>query len=171
LAKFSVLIVDDEEEIRNALGRCLRREGYELHFAAGAAEALEVLQRREIDLVLTDHRMPDMTGLELIITLKETHPDVLRVILTGCADFETIKAAINEAEIFRFLTKPWDDDDLRITLRSARQRRELERENRRLLATLRRQQNVLAELEKTHPGITKLERDEDGAIVISLDDE
>jgi DNA-binding NtrC family response regulator len=171
LAKFSVLIVDDEEEIRNALGRCLRREGYQIRFANGAAEALEIVQREDFDLILTDHRMPEMTGLELITTLKDTHPGMMRVILTGCADFGTIKAAINEAEIYRFLTKPWDDDDLRLTIKSALHRRELERENRRLLATIRRQHDLLSDLERMHPGITKLERDEDGAIVISLDED
>lgn len=170
MTKFSVLIVDDEDDVRNALGRSLRREGYELHFAASGTQALEVLQKVRVDLVVTDHRMPDMTGLELVKTIKATHPDVMRIILTGYADFDTIKAAVNEAEIYRFLTKPWDDDDLRLTIRTALERRELERENRRLLATVKRHESLLAELEREHPGITKVERDANGAIVIGDED-
>jgi DNA-binding NtrC family response regulator len=166
LGKFAVLIVDDEADVRSAIGRSLRREGYELHFASGGPEALDILQRVEIDIVITDHRMPGMTGLELIKLVKDTYPDVMRVILTGNADFDTIKAAVNEAEIYRFLTKPWDDDDLRLTLKGALERRELEREVRRLAAVVRRQESLLNELEKTHPGITKVERDASGAIVI-----
>jgi YesN/AraC family two-component response regulator len=163
---FSVLLVDDEEDVRNALTRTLRREGWDLHLASSGAEALEILERVPVDLVLTDQRMPGMTGLELIKAVRERYPQVMRVILTGYAEFETIKAAVNEAEIFRFLTKPWDAEDLRLTLRSAAERRALERERDELLATVRRQQSQLDELEKTHPGITQVERDETGTIVI-----
>jgi DNA-binding NtrC family response regulator len=170
VARFSVLIVDDEDDVRTALERTLRREGWDLHLASSAAGALDVLERNHVDLVVTDQRMPGMTGLELLKIIKETHRDVIRVILTGFADFETIKAAVNEVEIYRFLNKPWDDLDLRLTLRSALEKRALERENQRLLAMIRRHEQVLADLERTHPGITKIERDESGAIVIGDDD-
>jgi two-component system probable response regulator PhcQ len=163
---FSVLLVDDEEDVRNALVRTLRREGWDLHTAASGAEALEILKRVPVDLILTDHRMPGMTGLELVKVVRERYPKVMRVILTGYAEFETVKAAVNEAEVFRFLTKPWDSEDLRLTLRTAAQRRALEREQDDSPAAARRQQGQLAELEKTHPGITQVERDETGAIVI-----
>jgi DNA-binding NtrC family response regulator len=168
--KFSVLIVDDEVGPRNAIGRTLRREGYELYFASGGAEALEIIEQGNIDLVLTDNRMPGMTGLELVKKVREAHPEVVRIIITGYADLDTVREAINEAEVYRFLIKPWDDDDLRLTLRAAAERRRLERENRRLLATVRRHEEILAELEKQQPGITKVDRDETGAIIIPDED-
>jgi YesN/AraC family two-component response regulator len=171
VARFSVLLVDDEDDVRAALRRALLREGWELHQASSGAEALTILALTSIDLVVTDQRMPGMTGLELIRIIKEKHPDVMRVVLTGYGDFETIQAAVNEAEIYRFLTKPWDDLDLRLTLRSALELRALERDNRRLLALIRRQEMLLTDLERTHPGITQVERDESGAIIISDHDD
>ena len=163
---YSILLVDDEDEVRSALARSLRREPYELVTAQSGAEALGILRQRPIDVIISDQMMPEMTGLELIKTVKTEYPNVLRVILTGYADFETVKAAINEAEIYRFLTKPWDDDDLRLTLRNAVHRLALERDNHHLKATVRRHEDRLRELERIHPGITHVTRDESGAIVL-----
>lgn len=167
---FNVLLVDDEEDIRTALSRCLRREGYTLVQAASGAEALSIVQRRQIDIIVTDQMMPEMTGVELLTRIREVHPHVVRIVLTGYADFEVVKAAINEAEIFRFLTKPWDDDDLRLTLRNAAHRLSLERENTRLSAKVREHEARLRELERNHPGITAVARDDSGAIVIDEDE-
>lgn len=166
---YSVLLVDDEEDIRNALSRCLRREGYELIGASSGPEALGILGQRPVDIIISDQMMPEMCGLDLIKAVRDLYPQIIRIILTGYADFDTVKAAINEAEIYRFLTKPWDDDDLRLTVRAAAQRLGLERDNDRLSLTVRRHEARLRELERTHPGITEVRRDETGAIVI--DDE
>jgi two-component system, probable response regulator PhcQ len=167
--KFSILLVDDEDEIRNALSRSLRREPYELVTASSAADALAILRQRAIDVIVSDQMMPEMTGLELFKQVRAEHPQVLRIILTGYADFDVVKSAINDAEIYRFLTKPWDDDDLRLTLRNAVHRLSLERDNHQLKQTVRRHEERLNELERLHPGITQVKRDESGAIV--LDDE
>lgn len=163
---YSVLLVDDEEDIRNALGRCLRRDGYDLIGASSGPEALTILRQRPVDIIISDQMMPEMTGLELITAVKDEYPKVVRIILTGYADFDTVKAAINEAEIYRFLTKPWDDDDLRLTVRHAAERLALQRDNLRLTVTVRHHEERLRELERLHPGITAVRRDEGGAIVI-----
>src|SRR5690349_14681200 len=128
-----VLIVDDEENVRNALRRSLRKQGYELYFAAEPSEALTLLAQQPVDLVLSDHLMPNMTGLELLKVVRDRHPDCVRMILTGHADMQTAIDAINHGEIYRFLTKPWDDVELRVTLHLAFEQLDLQRENRRLL--------------------------------------
>jgi two-component system probable response regulator PhcQ len=165
-----VLIVDDEENVRNALRRSLRREGYELFFAAEPAEALTLLARQPVDLVLSDHLMPNMTGLELLKLVRDRHPDCVRMILTGHADMQTAIDAINHGEIYRFLTKPWDDADLKVTLHLAFEQLDLQRENRRLLAMVRQQERILKQIETDHPGLAQVNRDASGAIVIDAEE-
>ncbi|MHB8419789.1 MAG: response regulator [Myxococcales bacterium] len=166
----SLLIVDDEENVRRALARALREDGYELRFAGSGKEALELLKQEPADMVLSDHMMPAMTGLELMREVRKAHPDSLRLILTGYADLEMAISAINEGEIYRFLTKPWDQVELQVTVRLGFERLLLERENRRLLATVKRQSDFIRDLEAEHPGISAVERDAGGAVVIDDDD-
>lgn len=161
-----ILVVDDEENVCKALRRTLKRDGYEVVTAGSPAEALETLKREKFDLILSDHLMPEMTGLELLKLVHDRHPDMMRMMLTGHADIETAIAAINQGEIYRFLSKPWDDAELKVTLFLAFERLDLERENRRLLAMLRHQNDLLRSLEDQYPGISKVERDADGAILI-----
>jgi two-component system, probable response regulator PhcQ len=161
-----VLIVDDEENVCRALRRTLRKEGYELFFASQPSEALELLKTTPVDIVLSDHLMPNMTGLEFLKIVHDRHPDCLRIMLTGHADMQTAIDAINHGEIYRFLTKPWDDTELKVTLHLAFEQLELERENRKLLAMVRRQHDLLKSLEGQYPGIGDLVRDSEGRIVI-----
>ncbi len=164
-----VLVVDDEVNICNALRRSLRKEGYEILVANEPAQGLEILKTEKVDLVLSDHLMPNMTGLEFLTIVRDRHPDTVRILLTGHADMETAIKAINDGQVYRFLTKPWDDVELKVTLYLAFEHLELQREHRRLIATVRRQDNLLKVLEKQYPGIASIQRDENGAILI--DDE
>lgn len=166
----SILIVDDEENVRNALRRALRKEGYTLHFADGPEAGLALLQRTHIDLVISDHMMPQMSGIEFLTVVRDRHPEVMRLMITGHADLETAIKAINHGEIYRFLTKPWDDVELKVTLFLAFERQDLEAENKRLLAQVRRQQLFLGAIEREHPGIVDVYRDENGAIVLTDDE-
>ena len=161
-----ILIVDDEENVCRALCRSLCKEGYELATSNDPAAALELLSREKFDLVLSDHLMPNMTGLEFLKIVRTRFPDTVRLMLTGHADMQTAIDAINHGEIYRFLTKPWDDTELKITLFLAFEQLDLERENRRLLAMVRRQADLIKTLEKDHPGIGHIVRDASGAIVI-----
>ncbi|HVE83600.1 MAG TPA: response regulator [Myxococcales bacterium] len=161
-----ILIVDDEENVCNALRRTLRREGYEIDVANHPAEALEKLLRTRYDLVLSDHLMPDMTGLELLKIVRNRHPDCMRLMLTGHADMQTAIDAINQGEIYRFLTKPWEDTELKVTLHLAFEQQDMERENRRLLAMVRQHEGMMTRMEAEHPGICSIIRDERGAILI-----
>jgi len=161
-----ILIVDDEENVRKALGRCLKREGYELFFAAGPEEGLDLLKTTKVDAVISDHLMPNMTGLEFLKMVRNRYPDCLRIMLTGHADMQTAIDAINQGEIYRFMTKPWDDTEVKVTLFIGFEQLDLERENRQLLAMVRRQGDFIKGLEKDYPGIARVLRDADGAIVI-----
>jgi diguanylate cyclase (GGDEF)-like protein/PAS domain S-box-containing protein len=114
-----LLLVDDETNILNALNRALRRDGYRILTATCAEEALEILGREEIDVIVSDQRMPGMTGTELLSRVKEMYPDIVRIVLSGYTDLAAITNAINEGAIYKFLTKPWTDEELRTQIRDA----------------------------------------------------
>lgn len=133
----SILVVDDDDNARHGLGLSLRSGGYRVSFAANAESALELLRLEPVDVVISDHRMPGMSGLEFLKLVRDRHPDTVRIMLTGHADMEMAIKAINQGEIYRFLTKPCDRVELQVTLHLACEKLQLERENRRLLAVIR----------------------------------
>lgn len=167
MKRHKILIVDDEPFVRRALERALREiDNTEVIEAESGPKALELIEEHEVHLVISDERMPEMTGVELLKEVKRRHPDVIRIILTGYADIKAAIAAINEGEIYRYLTKPWDADDLLLTVRQALQLYDLLRTNQELRRTVERQIAHLHALERKYPGITKVERDDDGMIVL-----
>lgn len=117
--KLSVLLVDDEPNILSALRRVLRRDGYEIFTAQSGEEALELLANNPVMVILSDQRMPNMTGTEFLSRVKIMHPRTVRIILSGYADLNSITEAINKGEIYKFRTKPWDDEELRNDVREA----------------------------------------------------
>ena len=106
-----VLLVDDEPEILYSLKSLLRRE-FELHTAESAGEALEILGKHPIHVVMTDQRMPEMTGIELVGRVKVQYPEAMRIVFTGYADIKAVIEAINAGGLYRYITKPWDPDEL-----------------------------------------------------------
>lgn len=166
----NILIVDDEPCILKALQRALKAEGHNVTAVADPEAALAAVQDDAYDLILSDYRMPGMDGVTLLKAMKERQPDAIRLILTGQADLRAVISAINDAEIYRFLTKPWDTYDLRITIKQALFHHDLLVENRRLADQVRRQQETIESLEARHPGIAHVKRAADGAIVIEEDD-
>jgi DNA-binding NtrC family response regulator len=165
-----VLIVDDEESVRNALRRVLEREGYDIITVGHPTKALEVLEREPVDVLITDERMPGMTGMELLTLVRDRYPDTLRIILTGHADLGVAIQAINQGEIYRFLTKPWDDVELKVTLFLAVERLRLERVNQRLVDMLRTQQQVLTKLAREHPALATALQDAETQLRVELAD-
>lgn len=167
----TVLIVDDEENILSALQRTLRRENYSLLIAAEPAQALDILRQSQVDVVVSDHLMPNMSGLDFLKEVRALYPDVVRIMLTGHAQMSTAMEAINEGEIFRFLTKPWEDAELKVALHLAFEKLNQERTNRRLLAAVHHQRALLAKLERQHPGLRQSARDESGALIVDKEDQ
>lgn len=118
--KRTVLFVDDEEKILSSLKRGLIDEPYETLFANNGNEALEILAQGPVHVVVTDMQMPEMNGLELLRVVKEKYPHIVRMALSGYAQVTTLLTAINQGEIFRFITKPWKlEEELKQTVREA----------------------------------------------------
>ena len=161
-----ILLVDDEEFVLRALERSLKREAFEVIACPGAKEALETLTKAAVDVVISDHRMPEMTGMDFLIEVRKRHPDIVRILLTGHADMEVAIAGINDGKLFRFLTKPWDDKLLRATVGKAVEVARLNRKSRGLLKELKQEDEYLKNLETSHPGISAVKRDKSGAIII-----
>ncbi len=129
-----VLCVDDETAILNSLRRLFLDEPWQTLFAASGESGLQLAVAHEIDLVLADFRMPGMDGVEFLRRVRAVRPDCLRVVLSGYADVTLVVNGLNEGLIYRFLSKPWNDDELRHHVRGLLDKQRLRRENRRLLA-------------------------------------
>jgi len=127
-----LLLVDDEENIVRALVRLLRREGYKILTANSGAEGLEILKQNEVGVILSDQRMPEMNGTEFLSRVKELYPDTVRIVLSGYTDLNSVTDAINHGAIYKFLTKPWDDELLKENIQNAFNHLELTQENQRL---------------------------------------
>jgi DNA-binding NtrC family response regulator len=163
---YSVLLVDDEPAIVAALRRTLRGRGYRIFGVTDPLEALELLGKEEIDLLLSDIDMPQMSGLDLVSRVRRDHPHVVRILLTGRGTLTSALRAINDGEVHRFLTKPWDDEDLREVVAQALTRLdELRRQQSADQQTARRRA-LIADLEREQPGISTVQRDVDGVYVI-----
>jgi diguanylate cyclase (GGDEF)-like protein/PAS domain S-box-containing protein len=126
----TLLLLDDEPNILSALMRLLRRDGYRILLANSANEAFELLANNPVQVVVSDQRMPDMNGTEFLGRVSELHPDTVRMVLSGYSDLQAVTDAVNRGAIYKFLSKPWDDDSLRETIRDAFRRFERERQRR-----------------------------------------
>ena len=127
-----LLLVDDEENILSALRRLLRRDGHQIHTATSGAQGLEVLARENVDVIVSDQRMPGMTGTEFLRHARQLRPDTVRIVLSGYTELESVTSAINEGSVYKFLTKPWDDQQLRDNIAEAVHRKHIDDENARL---------------------------------------
>ena len=128
----TLLLVDDEEGILASLKRLLRRDGYTIVTANSAAQGLQRLAEYEVDVIVSDQRMPGMTGVEFLRRIKELYPHTIRMVLSGYTEMQSIIDAVNEGAIYKFLTKPWDDSRLREHIAEAFRQKDLADENRRL---------------------------------------
>ena len=135
MEKFPILYVDDEEHNLISFAATFRKE-YKIHTALNGDDAIEIMRQNVIKLVITDQRMPEMTGIQLLEKLSPEFPDSIRMILTGFSDIEVIIEAINNGRVFRYITKPWDENELRMTIENARQVHALQTSNRELMESL-----------------------------------
>lgn len=162
LLSHHVLLVDDELLNLEVLAAILEDDGYSVHLAGSAAEALRQLDGLELDVILTDQRMPVMTGVELLERVHERRPDIAGIVLTGYTDSPAIIAAINRAQAFRFLTKPWRTEEILAALRQASQHVFQVRAIARLVEQLGQRneqlQEALDDLRATQQHLLHLER-------------
>ncbi|TYO99656.1 response regulator receiver domain-containing protein [Geothermobacter ehrlichii] len=139
-----ILCVDDERNVLKALRRIFIDDDWEIFVAESATEGLEILrQEEEIQLVVSDYRMPGMNGVEFLGEVCRYWPDTIRIVLSGYADAASIVAAINEGQIYKFIPKPWNDDELKVTLQTALEHYFLQKKNRELMAQLRQTNSEL----------------------------
>lgn len=162
----SVLLIDDEANVLAALKRALMEEPYELATAMSGDEALRVMAAQRFKVVVSDERMPGISGAEFLARVRAQYPDTVRIMLTGHASVESTMKAVNSGEIYRFFTKPWNDHELILALRSAIEKFDLEAERRRLLATVKSQASELRGLEQRYPGITRVQKDDLGVVLL-----
>lgn len=141
-----VLLVDDEPSILSALRRLFRPHGYRVLLAESGAAALALLEHEPVDLVMSDMRMPEMDGAQLFERVRRRWPEVVRVLLTGYADIGSTIAAINRGEIHRYISKPWEDQDILLAVRDGLEHRRLAQQNRALLELTRAQNEELQAL-------------------------
>jgi len=175
-----ILIVDDEQGVLNALRRmCLNSmitpavpDPHVTTFTS-PLQALGYVRDHPVDLVISDYRMPEMDGTTFLTRLKQLQPDTARMILSAYTDMDGIVRAINDAGIFRFVSKPWSDVDLRVSIVQVLEHRALLLENRKLANEVRvqrgiisRQQADLEKLEAESPGITRVRWSEDGGVLL-----
>ncbi|MFT5451219.1 MAG: FixJ family two-component response regulator [Enterobacterales bacterium] len=133
----TLLLVDDEDNIIRSLVRLLRCDGYNILTANSGAAGLEILSKNDVGVIISDQRMPQMSGVEFLSKVKKHYPDNVRMVLSGYTDLKSVTDAINEGAIYKFLTKPWEDDLIRGHVKDAFVHRELSRENERLARELK----------------------------------
>lgn len=157
-----ILIVDDQPLVLDTLKNILKRGPYSVLGATSGAQALDILDSESIDIVISDERMPGLAGTEFLAIVRERYPETVRMILTGYASLETAIRAINEGEIYKFLTKPCRSGDLHAAVSEALDHKAKGKIKDQVFS-------YIENLEKQAPGITQVKRDADGCVVI--DDE
>ena len=166
-----VLLLDDEPNVTAGLKRALHSEPWKILTAATTGGAFDILSREAVDVVVSDERMPGMSGSQFLSEVRKKYPHTIRTILSGQADLEAAVRAINEGEVYRFLLKPCNPADLRITIRQALEHKQLVELSRKLLREYEKKRTLLDELERANPGITLVTTDEHGAICMDDEDE
>src|SRR6202451_4562527 len=158
----TILLVDDEPHITDALSRHFAKKRFHVLKALSAAEAYQILERRRVDVVVSDERMPGEPGSGFLARVRERFPNTIRIILSGQASLDAAVRAINEGEVYRFFLKPCNPTDLIFTVQQALAHKRLEEQSRRLLREYQRQASTLARLEHQSRGLILLDTDEEG---------
>ena len=171
-----IQLLDDDPHILSALQRVLHPYHWQVHSFSDSQAALDALTEHEFAVIISDYQMPELDGITYLQFAKQRQPHAIRMMLSAHGDRQSMMQAINRAEIYRFLSKPWEDYEVISAVQTAIDLYLLRFENQRLLAQVRsqqsaieRQQQELRRLEAEHPGITRVLRDEQGAVLLDLD--
>jgi len=165
--KSKILLVDDEPFFLAVLSGILIDKPYEVHTASSAEQAREIMCTHRFKVVISDECMKGIQGSEFLFYVRQHYPDTIRILLTGNATIKTAMNAINQGEIYRFLTKSCNENEILFAVQSSIEKFDLEFEHRRLLSTLTRQSLELKVLERRFPGITRAEKDEHGNFILN----
>lgn len=146
MSRHTILVVDDEPDVISSLKALLRLD-YHVLGATRAAEGMQLLASHAVDVVMTDQRMPEMTGVEFLHRIRGEHPDAVRLLFTGYADMRAVIDAINQGNVYRYIAKPWDPEELQTVIREACERHDLLLERKLLIQELERKN---ADLERAN---------------------
>ncbi|MCL4457061.1 MAG: response regulator [Nitrospirae bacterium] len=153
--KIKILFVDDEENVLAAVKRVFIDTGYIILTATSGREALEILENNDVRVIVSDYRMPEMNGVELLKTIREQRNDIVRIVLSGYADLGAVISAINEGHLYKFISKPWNDEDLKITVANAVEKYSILKRNKELTETLKKKNEELFMLNTKLKDFTK----------------
>jgi len=182
---YRILLVDDEANVLSSLRRVLMAiapneldgEKPEVETYTSANDALRRIRTIPVDLVVSDYRMPEMSGVDFLTQAIEAQPEIARLILSAYADLNAVLSAVNQVQVFRFISKPWHDVEMKSAVCQALANRRLQQENRRLADIVRQQRGQLSKqeqelrrLEQESPGITRLKLAPDGGIILDEED-
>lgn len=134
-SRIKILYIDDEENNLNSFKAAFRRE-YEVTTAISGIAAIEILKTQSFEIIITDQRMPQMTGVEFLSSIIDEHPEPIRMLLTGYADIQAVIDAINKGKIYQYITKPWDEQQMRVIINNAYEIFSLRQENKELMKSL-----------------------------------
>ena len=148
--KHTLLVVDDEADVGDSVHDLLRRE-FTVLKAKNAEEGIQLMQQNEVHIIMTDQRMPKITGVELLTKIRQRYPQAVRMLFTGYADLESIVAAINQGHVYGFLKKPWRPEELEAAVREAAA------EYERLVDQAEQMQHLREELKRLHDRVAVLE--------------
>ncbi len=172
-----IQLVDDEPNILSSLRRLLKPQGWEVHTYDNVESALGGLLEHNYAVIVSDYQMPTADGVTYLQFAKQRQPDAMRLVLSAHGDRTSMIKAINQAEVYRYLSKPWNDYEVVAAIKSAIDLYQLKVENRQLQnevdtqkAMLRAREQELLRLEAENPGITRVQRDADGSVLISNND-
>jgi two-component system probable response regulator PhcQ len=163
----TVLLLDDEPHIIIALKRVLQELPVMTLSASSGAEALRLLEKQKVHVIISDERMPQMAGSDFLAVAKELYPFTIRMMLTGHATIESAMSAVNSGAIYRLFLKPWNDLEVVLAVKSACDLYDVEEENRMLIHKVRIHEYYLRNLEQQFPDIPRHEKDSDGNIALS----
>ncbi len=165
IKKYTILVVDDEELFIEYIQRVISDENYNVITAASAQEGLDILEKQQVSMVISEYEIPLMNGLEFLEKVRIIYPNILTIMVTEHADIELAIKAINEAGVYKFLLKPLDDIDFKNMIKKTLESLQVIKERDVLIRKVKTHESTLKDLEKRYPGITKVERDEDGYIL------
>ena len=159
MKEVNVLFLDDDQKVLNSITRIFSDEPYGVAFASNSVEAMNIIAREKIKVVLSDQRMPDISGVEFLKHVKAQCPDLVRILFTAYADFSATEQAINVSEVYRFINKPWQAQELVSAVKGALYHYDLVVENRRLFDETKFQNEELQLANKKLNALYDMQRD------------
>ena len=166
MPKHKILLVDDEQNIINSITRVLRAEDLEISSATDANDGWDLLKKiGGADLVISDNKMPTISGIDFLIKVRQLYPDAIRILLTGYPDLDSTIKAINSGQVYRFITKPWENEELKLIVKQALEYYDILRDNRALITLARQQADMLKTAQQRYQ-IPQSEFDKSGIYII-----